>query len=138
MYVHNLLFIEEEIDILWNGNPLPMQYLGSEDFNPSNIRYWPSNILSQFPMKGINFFGESSKTASNLVLLRASLVYMIRIKDSTNNEFDLQEWILMDHTAPYFSWTNENARLYSRLMLPGKYKLYDQAIYLFASSGKIC
>ena len=138
MYIHNFLLIEEELDILWDGNPLPWQYLGSEDYNPSNIRYWPSNILSQFPMKGINFFVESSKTASDLHLLRASLVYMVRIHDSTDNGFSLQEWILMDHTAPYFGWTNENARLYSRLMLPGKYKLYDQAIYLFASSGKIC
>ena len=81
---------------------------------------------------------ESSKTVTNLNLLRASLVYMIRINSSTDNGFDLQEWILMDHTAPYISWTDENATLYSRLMLPGKYKLYDQAIYLFASSGKIC
>ena len=137
MYINNVFFIGEEIDILWDGNPLAWQYLGSEEFNPSNIRYWTSNILSQFPMKGINLFMESSNTTSDLDLLRASLVYMIRIHDSTDNGFDIQEWILMDHDRPYLSLTNEKARLYSRLMLPGKYKLYDQAIYLFATSGKI-
>ena len=88
-------------------------------------------------MKGIDLFLESSKNVSDLNLLRASLVYMIRHGDASNDRFDLQDWQWTNHQGSYLSWTNIDARLYSRLMLPGKYKLYDQAIYLFASSGKI-
>ena len=87
-------------------------------------------------MKGISFFGASSKTVSNLNLFRASLVYMLRVNDSNNDGFDLQEWTLTDHKGPYFSWTTKDVKLYSRLLLPGEYKLYDHGIYLFASPGK--
>ena len=129
--------LEAEYDIELDGYQLTWQYLKSEIYNDSKFRYWPSDILSQFPMKGINLFLKSSKNISDLNLLRASLVYMIRLSDSSNDGFDLQEWQWTYHEGPYLTWTNIHARLYSRLMLPGKYKIHDQAIYLFASSGKI-
>ena len=87
-------------------------------------------------MKGISFFGASSKTVSNLNLFRASLVYMLRVNDSHNEGFDLQDWTLTDHKGHYFRWATKDVKLYSRLLLPGEYKLYDQAIYLFASPGR--
>ena len=130
LYHDNLLIIDEERDILLDGDQ--PSYIKA-----SHFRYWPSNILSQLPMKGISFFGASSKTVSNLNLFRASLVYMLRVNDSNDNGFDLQEWTLIDHKGPYFSWTTEDVKLYSRLLLPGEYKLYDQAIYLFASPGNL-
>ena len=110
--------------------------LESETFNASQFRYWPSDIVSQFPIKGTKFLDGSSKNITNLTLLRTSLVYMIRSNDPTHEEYDLDEWNFSNHEGSYFAWTNEKARIYSRLMLPGTYKMYDQAIYLFASSGK--
>ena len=132
------IFVDEDLDIVFDGDQLMWHHLDSETFDASHFRYWPSDIISQFPMKGIKFFDESSKTVASLNLLRTSLVFMIRSKDSTHEDYELDEWKFSNNEGPYFVWTNDNARLYRRLMLPGTYKIYDQAIYLFASSGKLC
>ena len=77
------------------------------------------------------------KNVSELNLLRACIVYMIHISDSTDPRFEIDEWKYLNLEGSYFSWTNKTAKVFSRLMLPGKYELYDQAFYLFGSSGKI-
>ena len=132
------MFAEEDLDILFDGHQLMWHYLESETFNATHFRYWPPDIISQFPMKGTTFLDEASKKFASLNLLRTSLVYMIRSNDSTHEEYEPEEWTFSNHEGPYFAWTNENARVYSRLMLPGTYKMYDQSVYLFASSGKLC
>ena len=123
------------MDVFWDGSPLTWQYIESESPNDLQLRSWPSGIGSQFPMKGINFFDGSMKNVGEINILRTSLVFMVRINDSTNNGFDLDEWQFTKHEGPYLGWSDETAKVYSRLMLPGKYQLYDQAFYLFASSG---
>ena len=133
-----IIFAEEDLDILFDGNQLMWHQLKSETFNASHFRYWPSDIVSQFPMKGTKFLDGSSKKIANLTLLRTSLVYMIRSNDPTHEGYEIDEWEFSNHEGTYFAWTNEKAKIYKRFMLPGTYKIYDQAIYLFASSGKLC
>ena len=134
---HYIPFLDEDLDILWDGYPLPEHFLQSESSNAWQVRFWPSEIKSQFPMKGINFFDVPTKNVGELNLLRACIVYMIHFNDSTDTRFEVDEWQFINHEESYFSWTNKTAKVFSRLMLPGKYQIYDQAFYLFGSSGKI-
>ena len=134
---HYILLLEDDLDILWEGYPLPEYFLQSESSNASQFRFWPSEIQSQFPMKGINLYDVPTKNVSEINLLRACIVYMIQISDSTDTVFEVDEWKFINLEGSYFIWTNKTAKVFSRLMLPGKYELYDQAFYLFGSSGKI-
>ena len=127
--------IGEDIDIMWNGNPLTWLYEGKEYssfWKPDKYFHnWPSEMIGQFPMRGYVDLCPNACSFGDLYLLRTALVYMIPISDSVQK----QEWHYTGINDQFIGGFSKRLMLYDRIMLPGKYKLDEQAIYLFADSG---
>ena len=88
-------------------------------------------------MKGPKIIHEGWKPFSELILLRTSLVYMIRGTNWNHENISFGEWRDTNQEGPYIGGITENSKVYSRIMLPGNYTLSNQAFYLFGDSGKI-
>ena len=84
-------------------------------------------------MKGTSHMYLDSSRSGDLNLLRAALVYMIPLRDS----IDTNEWRYTEHEDNFIGGVSESLKLFDRIMLPGKYKMNEQAVYLFADSGDI-
>ena len=90
-------------------------------------------MIGQFPMKGTSHLYLDSSSIGELNLLRTALVYMVPLRDS----LDTNEWRYTEHEDNFIGGISESQMLYDRIMLPGTYKMNEQAIYLFADSGDI-
>ena len=127
----------EDVDMFWNGNPLIWLYDGVEYSSywklEKYFKNWPSEMIGQFPMKGTSHLYLDSSSIGELNLLRTALVYMVPLRDS----LDTTEWRYTEHKDNFIGGISESQMLYDRIMLPGTYKMNEQAIYLFADSGDI-
>ena len=84
-------------------------------------------------MKGTSHMYLDSSGSGDLNLLRTALVYMIPLRDS----IDTNEWRYTEHENDFIGGVAGSLKLYDRIMLPGKYKMNEQAVYLFTDSGDI-
>ena len=123
--------------MFWNGNPLIWLYDGEKYSSywklEKYFKNWPSEMIGQFPMKGTSHLYLDSSSSGELNLLRTTLVYMIPLRDSV----DTNEWRYTEHEDNFIGGVSERLKLFDRIMLPGKYKMNEQAVYLFADSGDI-
>ena len=127
----------------WDEEPLMWHYIGEKFvlYNENgtlgwHFNYWPPNMFGKFPMKGPRIIQEGRKPFSELILLRTSLVYMIRGTNWNYENISFGEWRYTNQEGPYIGGIQGHSKVYSRIMLPGNYTLSNQAFYLFGDSGK--
>ena len=107
----------------------------TEPVNVTYFKNWPLDMIGQFPMTGTKHLYLTSNSLSELNLLRTALVYMIPINKSWS-KFDVEEWSFTNKDDYYLGGYSQRVRLYERIMLPGKYKMDEHAVYLFADPGR--
>ena len=137
--MHIQQYTDEDLDIFWDGQPLPWRYEGEEytSYWKQGVYFknWPTEMIGQFPMKGTDQLNISSSSTGELNLLRTALVYKIPLNESNDDTVDKDEWRYTKIEGSYIGGISGTQRLYERIMLPGKYKLDKGSTYLFASTG---
>ena len=135
------------MDIFWNGEPLIWHYIGKEyalygksEKSPLYIKEFPLNSYGTLPMKGPKRIYANDERKIELFLLRTSLVYLIRSNQWGTTGLPMVEpdkWKDLNMEGPYLGELHGPFKIYSRVYLPGNYTMGNDAVYLFANSGKI-